>query len=329
MPMKEALLRDLYKNRGYEKTHIDEAVGFVKEMEVFFSKSGLLIDSVSIDDIKLYLTEIISSEKNSPARLLALARYYYVINKHDSYIYFTKLFGGYGVMANIRKRLEWNTDKDTLEKVYSGLDEPVLGSPPEAFPEFTSRFMKRLKKYLSTQKYRLVLAGNNHGIPETAMHAEKILYEQSASLDEYLKGRHERNVAEIQKFCDEGKVWYEQEITQDIVDYVKSNQEVLSAVRKGNKLYITKIPFDGINYLASDDPILKTYYACHCPFARERIIDETHENVDADWCYCSAGFAKFPFEIIFGEELEVEMLQSALKGDPVCRFAITLPSGIK
>nr|HPJ21389.1 hypothetical protein [Clostridia bacterium] len=65
------------------------------------------------------------------------------------------------------------------------------------------------------------------------------------------------------------------------------------------------------------------------PFARERILDESRENVDAEGCYCSAGYAKFPFEVILGEELEVEMLDSALKGDPVCRFAITLPSSYK
>ena len=198
----------------------------------------------------------------------------------------------------------------------------------EVFPEFTYAFMKRLKKHLSPVKYRLVLAGNNHSIPEEAMQAEKKLYKESFSLDEYLKGRHDRNVAEIQQYYDEGKVWFEQEITQDLVDYVKSNQEILSAVRRGNKLYVTKLPFDGINYLGTDDSVLKTYYACHCPFARERILDESKNNVDADWCYCSAGFAKFPFEIIFGEELEVKMLQSALKGDPICRFAITLPDGL-
>ena len=323
--MKEKLLRDLYEQRGYDISASDEAVGFVEEMESALIEAGLDIDTVSIEALKEYLSDIVSSDKNSPVRLLALARYYFVINKHDVYIYFTKLFGGYGVIDNIKKRLEWHADKETLAAVFDNLNEPVLGSPPELFPEFTSAFMKRLKKYLSPAKYRLVLAGNNHGIPEEAMQAEKKLYEESSSLDEYLKGRHDRNVAEIQQYCDEGKVWFEQEITQDMVDYVKSNQEILSAIREGNKLYVTKIPFDGINYLATDDSVLKTYYACHCPFARERILDESKNNVDADWCYCSAGFAKFPFEIIFGEELEVEMLQSALKGDPICRFAITLP----
>ena len=327
--MRENLLREFYDKRGYDTAAADKAVGFVNEMETALAKTGLSFEAASIDAVKDYLSEIVASGQNSPAHLLALARYYYVVDKHDIYIYFTKLFGGYSVMDNIKKRLEWHTDKKTLESVFNGLDEPVLGSPPENFPVFTSAFMKRLKRHLTPAKYRLVLAGNNHSIPAEAMQAEKKLYEESVSLDDYLKGRHERNVAEIQQFCNEGKVWYEQEITQEVVDYVASNQEILSAVRDGDSLYVTKIPFDGINYLQTDDPVLRCYYACHCPFARERILDEKKENVDADWCYCSAGFAKFPFEVILGEELEVEMLQSSLKGDPICRFRIAIPSGTK
>lgn len=327
--MKEKLIRDLYENRGYDKGNTDEAVRYIKEMELFLKKSKIVIDDAPLKDVREYLAELVSSGENTAVRLLALARYFNAVDNHSIYIYFTKLFGGYGVMDNIKKRLIFQAGKEIQVKIFDGLIEPVLGSPPEVYPEFTNEFMKRLKLYLSPAQYRLVLAGNNHGIPMTAMQAEKYLYEQSDSIDEYLKGRHERNVAEIQKHFEEGKVWYEQEITREIVDYVKSNQEILSAVRRGNKLYVTKIPFDGINYLAAEDPVLKNYYACHCPFARERIIDEAHPNVDSDWCYCSAGFAKYPFEIIFGEELEVELLQSALKGDPVCRFAITLPPGLK
>lgn len=326
--MEATLIRNFYKSRGLDKKSADEAVGYIKEMESFLLNIDLSPENVSIDAIQAYMSNVVSLDQNTPARLLALARYFFVINKHVIYIYFTKLFGGYGVMNNIKKRLEWYTDKETLDAVFNGLDEPVLGSPPEKFPAFTAAFMKRFKTHLSPAMYRLVLAGNNHSVPEEAMQKEKKLYEESPSLDDYLKGRHSRNVAEIQQFCDDGKVWFEQEITQEVVDYVKSNQEILSAVRKVDKLYVTKIPFDGINYLATDDPVLKTYYACHCPFARERILDESQNNIDSDWCYCSAGFAKFPFEILFGEELEVEMLQSALNGDPICRFAITLPDGI-
>lgn len=66
----------------------------------------------------------------------------------------------------------------------------------------------------------------------------------------------------------------------------------------------------------------KKHYTCHYLFVRESLLSE--ERINADWCYCSAGFAKFPFEVIFDTKLEVELIETPLKGDDLCRFAIYL-----
>ena len=143
-------------------------------------------------------------------------------------------------------------------------------------------------------------------------------------MDVYLKERHQRRVLELQKYCDEGKVWFEQIITQEVVEHVRTNQEVLSAVRKDDTLYVTKIPYETQQYLTETDPIKKRYYYCHCTLAREAILNDS-QNIDPNWCYCSAGFAKFPFEVILGkEEMEVTVLESVLSGSDKCRFAIKL-----
>jgi predicted hydrocarbon binding protein len=43
------------------------------------------------------------------------------------------------------------------------------------------------------------------------------------------------------------------------------------------------------------------------------------------FCNCSAGFHKKTFEVIFEKTLKVDVLESILKGDDRCRFAIHLP----
>jgi hypothetical protein len=83
-----------------------------------------------------------------------------------------------------------------------------------------------------------------------------------------------------------------------------------------------KIPYEANSYLKAEDDMFKRYFACHCPFARESILEG--KEVSANWCYCSAGFAKFPFEQILGRELTVKLLESPLKGDMVCRFEIDI-----
>jgi len=62
---------------------------------------------------------------------------------------------------------------------------------------------------------------------------------------------------------------------------------------------------------------MKRYHACHCTLARVTILTGEPE-INPEWCYCSAGYGKTPYEVVFGEEVEVEMLENALAGDPRC-----------
>jgi predicted hydrocarbon binding protein len=71
---------------------------------------------------------------------------------------------------------------------------------------------------------------------------------------------------------------------------------------------------------------MKRYYACHCQLARTAIRDGT-PKISRDFCYCSAGYEKVRFDTIFGEPVEVEVLESALDGDERCRFANKIPKG--
>jgi hypothetical protein len=65
---------------------------------------------------------------------------------------------------------------------------------------------------------------------------------------------------------------------------------------------------------------------CHCPWARES-LRQAEGPVPAAFCRCSAGYHKKPWEVIFGQPLEADVLESVLQGDLRCRFAIHLPPG--
>ena len=97
----------------------------------------------------------------------------------------------------------------------------------------------------------------------------------------------------------------------------------MSGSLKGDKLYITKIPYEINNYLNAKDENLKRYFACHCSFVRENILSE-NEDIPKEWCYCSAGFAKHPFEVIFDQDLDVKLIKTPIDGDMICRFEIDL-----
>ena len=321
--MNKEKLINIYESRGLSKEKIDVAIADVLALEIFLDEKSTDLESCTEADIKEYIASLLKKGEINPETLLAMARYFYAIDKNSIYIFFTKLFGGMGVLDSIKSRMIKYAGETAASKVFDGFKYPPLGTPIEEMPKYTEDLMKRIQNSIDSKLYQKVLAGNNHGIPAESMQSEKKYYESSQSMEQYLEERHERKVRELQEYCDANQVWFEQDITQPVVDYVASNQEILSAVKKGNKLYVTKIPYDTVSYLNAETDAQRNYYACHCTFAREAILSGNTE-IPSDWCYCSAGFAKFPFEQILGRELNVKVINSALDGDGLCRFEIDL-----
>lgn len=321
--MNETVLTEHYQKRGFSDELASEAVAFVRALETHLRASGSSLETADKEEIRAYIRQLIKQKQNSLDTLLALGRYFYLTGRNEIYIYFTSLLGGEGVVESISERLADSVGKRETERILDGLEHPPLGSEPADFPAYTLSLMERLETTLPEETVQSVLAGNNHGIPAEAFDEEKALFAASESMDAFLKAQHKKQVADLQRHCDTNTVWYEQTITQEVVDFVAANQEIQSAVREGDVLYTTKIPYDPARYLAETDPVKKRYYACHCPFVREAILAGSPE-VSENWCYCSGGFVKYPYEVILGRPLRVKLLQSVLRGDPVCRFAIDL-----
>ena len=321
--MNESKLRELYSNRGVSATATDAAIQVCQQFGKAMQKQGVSFETVTVDFIKSYIKNLIEHGENDLGTLVALARYFLMIGRNEIYVYFTSLVGGRGVIENITERVAKSQGIEVAETLKERTGKLPLGTDPEQQPEFTANFMEELKKLVPAEQIGCVMAGNNHGIPREAFLKDKLRFEELGSLDEFLVEFHKRKVAELQEHCDNGTVWYEQTITQEVVDFVAGNQELLSAVREGDTLYITKIPYDPATYLHLTDPKMIRYYACHCPFVREAIL-KGEPQIPGEWCNCSAGFEKFPFDVILDRDHKAKGIASALKGDPLCRFAIQL-----
>jgi predicted hydrocarbon binding protein len=194
------------------------------------------------------------------------------------------------------------------------------------FPPLTARIMKRMEEELPPTTCRQILTWNYHKIPAEAFKEAKERLEKAVSIDEYLKGEHKRLVDIMERCIKQGGLWYEQQITPEVLDFVKANQEITTGIRNGESIYVTKIPYAPEQYLAEKDPMMKRYYACHCQLARTAIRDGK-PKIPPTFCYCSAGFTKTKFDTVFGEPVEIELLESALKGDMHCRFVVRIPKG--
>jgi len=322
----EKEFRELCKARGLNDKAIGDAVVAVREFEQHLNDRGSSMDSATVEDLKQYISLLMSQGRNSRERLLALARYSYLAKMNDMYIYFTSILGGRDVLANLSARMSSIAGEKLARDILSNIEAPPLGSPPESFPPVTQRLMESLEAKLSPEMCRQVLAGNMHGIPREAFNEHRELFKKASTIDEFLTEWHRKSVAELENLLAEGRLFYEQKITPRVVEFVKQNQEVLGGVRQGNNIYLTKIPYAPDDYLDESDPKMKRYYACHCPWARASIL-EGESNISSTWCYCSGGYQKLIFDVVFDEPVEVELLESALAGDSRCRFAVRIPDG--
>lgn len=321
----EGKYRELCASRGLSEKAIDAAVAAVEALEAEAEEPS---GPIRLPAVEKHVAGLVERGEAAESRIMALARYCGIILGENAIaIRLLAYLGPIGVLSSMAGRLCALEGGETRDRVMKSVAEPPPGSPPETYPIATAAFVSALERELGKERARRVLTWNVHGVPPEAFAAEREAYLAASSLEEWLSGWHERMVAVLEKHAASGMLWYEQHITPRVVDFVRANQELLGAVREGDRLYATKIPYDPDRYLTSKDPLEKRRLACHCPLAASTITAEG-SGVPAAWCACSAGYEKFIFDVVFGEETEAFVLESVLAGDDRCRFAVRIPESV-
>jgi hypothetical protein len=313
------------QKRKLNAADADFAVNAIKEFEKYLKKKRMSFESACLGALKDYIFLLIDEGRNSWDRLVAIARYCNLAKKNDFYIYFASILNARNVLPDLSERVAEIAGEKTRRKVFQGFELPPLGAPQEDYPRLTQMIMDRLETELPNEMCRRILTWNYHRVPAEAFKEKKERFDKANSIDEYLKHEHKRLIQELSRAMKERRIWYEQEITPEVLEFVRGNQEICTGVRRDDRIYLTKIPYAPKQYLIEKDAVLKRYHACHCPLARSTIRDGK-PKIPPTFCYCSGGFTKFGFDVIFGEPVKVELLDSALKGDMRCRFAIKIPN---
>jgi len=296
--VREQRFREYCAKRGFSPEQTEVQVSAVRDFEAFLAARGDLKAGVEV--LKGYLTELIDKGLNSEERLLALARYGFATDNNTLFIYMVGVLSGREVVSNLSTRAAKVAGRAARDAVFADLALPPLGSPQEGYVEVTRRLVEGLRARLPVDTCRDVLAGNNHGIPRRTFSRLRRIYRKSG-LDAVLR-------------------------FPAVVDHVRRNPEIQSGVRVGQSIFVSKIPYAPVAYLGETDPKLRRYHMCHCPLARASILGDG-PTVPPLWCYCSGGYEKLAFDVIFQRPVRVKVLESALAGDPGCRFEIEIPEG--
>lgn len=114
-------------------------------------------------------------------------------------------------------------------------------------------------------------------------------------------------------------------LSDELIENIVGRGWGSAGIKEGRTVIATKIPKSGyiIEYMNETDPVKKRQHYCHCP--RIRDILKTSDTISQTYCYCGAGFYKGIWEEILQSTVEVEVLETVLSGDEVCKIAIYLP----
>jgi hypothetical protein len=314
----------LAKRKLAEKT-VKAHISIVKEFEEYLKeKDGSNeIRNAKPDDFDGFLRILRKEGRETFDNLLALARYVLFTNNRTLTVHALELIDGADVMENLSKNLKQKAGEAKWREILGDIKLPALVTHPRDKPKITKKVMERLEAKLDKEKCREVLSSNLHFVPDEAFMPSKKEFQQSKSIDDFLHNRHKEYVEELAEHAKNKTLYFTQEVDDEVVEYVRNTPTCQVGVRDGNVIYATKIPYMAKKYLHENNKRMKRYYACHCPWAREAIKSGT--KISPEFCYCSAGFEKRLWDVIFDCPVKADVLHTVLKGDLICKFAVHIP----
>ncbi|MFX1367239.1 MAG: hypothetical protein ACFFAY_01385 [Promethearchaeota archaeon] len=305
---------------------IGPAISMVERFEEYVGKFERTLETATAMDLREFSGILIDEKRNTYDNYVALSRYGYFIQNLDLYLAVLELIDGAEVMNVLRERLAEIVGEEKSNEIFKDINNP-LGLPSQEKPKVTKAVMDKMKEIIAPEECKRALIETAHGLPKDWYKQEQEKFLKARDIDQYLANKRANIISDLEKHRDEGRLFYNQMITDEVVEFVKSRPDVMSGMRDDDKIIHTKIPYMTQEYLDEKDERKKRYYACHCAWAREAIMSDELE-VSPAFCNCSGGFTVRPWEAALDQPLEVEMLRSVLKGDMECTFAIQLPKDV-
>jgi hypothetical protein len=235
-----------------------------------------------------------------------------------------EVLDGREVFENFSKRLAGEFTQELRDDIFCETKIPPLGIGPEEKPEYTKKLITRLEEKIGTEECAKFLNRGLRDRYEEWRKPDREKFLQSKNIDAFLKQKHEDLVAELEGHLENGTLFFTQVVTREVLDHVRNDPYIESGVREGEKIIVKKIPHMAKEYLAEKDEQKKRYYYCHCPWVKEAFKD-SDKPLSPVFCNCSAGFYRAYWEIVFDQPVRVDVLESLLNGDSICKFAVHIP----
>jgi hypothetical protein len=323
--LKEKQFREYCAVRNLDNATVETHIKIVRQFEAFLRRKNKNRNPTNATpaDIHSFMSQLMKKSENNQGNLLGLLRYSHFAGNKKTEIALLELMDGSDVLEKLSNTLRDTIGGSERDAIFEGISLPPLGTHSKDKAAITKQFMKNLETKLGEKKAREILLTGPHAAPKEEFLPEKAEFLASKSIDDFLKKLHNEYVESLEKHMREKTLYFTQEIDEEVVEYVRNTPTCQVGVRDGDVIYVTKIPYMAKRYLHEEDPKRKRYYYCHCPWVREAILSDS--EISPNFCYCSAAYEKRIWDVILDQPVQADVLETVLKGDLICRFAIHIP----
>jgi hypothetical protein len=313
--------------RNFSKEDIAAIINRLQDYESFLETRNKSLDTSTTDDFYAYADHLIQHDQSDAAVFVSMLRYAYYKKNNTLYRNAMEVLDGSEVIRNLSARLTDEFDEETRKNIFQDIEEPPLGIHPRKKPDLMKPIIERLEKKLGPQKCAEFL---NHGLRdryEESRQPDRKKFLQLKNIDAFLFAKRKEFIKQLEHHHKNGTLFFTQEITPEVLEHVKNDPYIETGVREEDKIIIRKIPHMAKEYLAETDDQKKRYFYCHCPWVKEALLADK-KPVSPVFCNCSAGFYRAYWEIVLAQPVEVEVLSSLLRSDPICSFAVSVPENL-
>ena len=242
----------------------------------------------SSNDARRFVAQMVQEKADTYPNLLALARFGRFTRNNAVFLVALELLDGAEVMGNLYDRLGREVGEQVRDTIFEGIERPTWGTPNKQKAHAMKTVLERFERLVDAVTVKRILSDCLRDLPDESYLEGKQKYLEAGGFDAFLEQQRQEFLHYLEQLNQQKGLYFNQEITAEVLDFVRGDAEISQGVRQGNILYVTKIPYMAKEYLAESNAEKKRYYYCHCPWARESLRDEAGA-VSATFCQCRRG----------------------------------------
>jgi len=299
----------------------------IDTFENFFQKYKKTAKEVTIKEFHNYVTFLDESGNLSYFNLLEILRYLMFIKNEKLTFDLLEIIDGANLMHVLSNKIIEVLGEEKRNEIFIGIDLPQIVLNNNEKPSLTKKVMDRMDTLIDKQTCQEIMGSGLHKLQKDGLIRLRKKFLEEKNLDTYLETQRKGFLNRLEQLAKEGSLFFTQPVDDQVIEYIRNNPTTEYGVREGNKIIISKIPYNTKLYLNESDKRLKGYYYCHCPWVRGA-IKKGDFHISPTFCHCSAGWYKQKWDVIFDQPVKVDLVDTVLKGDMRCTFTVHIPKKI-